>query len=33
MRALIPRIDWLEEALSAEHFQILHPNHIYEKPL
>lgn len=33
MRALIPRIDWLEAAFAAEHFQILHPNHIYQKPL
>jgi ribosomal protein S18 acetylase RimI-like enzyme len=31
--AMIPRIDWLMEALQAEHFTITHPNHIYEKPL
>lgn len=31
--AMIPRIDWLEEALTAEHFEIQHPNYVYEKAL
>jgi hypothetical protein len=31
--AMIPRIDWLEEALTAEHFEIQHPNFVYEKAL
>lgn len=31
--AMIPRIDWLEEALTAEHFKIQHPNYVYEKAL
>jgi ribosomal protein S18 acetylase RimI-like enzyme len=31
--AMIPRIKWLEEALIAEHFEIQHPNYVYEKPL
>ncbi|MDP3983737.1 MAG: hypothetical protein Q8Q52_01860, partial [Acidimicrobiia bacterium] len=33
LAAMIPRIDWLEESLAAEHFAIQHPNYIYEKPL
>lgn len=31
--AMIPRIRWLEAALAVEHFEIQHPNYIYEKPL
>lgn len=31
--AMIPRIVWLEEALTAEHFEIEHPNYVYEKAL
>ncbi len=30
---LVPALDWLEDALSAEHFAFQHPSHIYEKPL
>lgn len=33
MTAMIPRIEWLEQALTAEHFEIQHPNYIYEKAL
>jgi ribosomal protein S18 acetylase RimI-like enzyme len=33
LQAMVPRIPWLEEALTAEHFEVKHPNFIYEKPL
>ena len=33
LRVMIPRVDWLEEALERHRFQIDHPNLIYEKAL
>lgn len=33
LAVMIPRIDWLEEALGRQRFEMLHPNFIYEKPL
>ena len=33
LRVMIPRIDWLEEALGRQRFELAHPNLIYEKPL
>jgi len=30
---MIPRIDWLEEALQRQRFELVHPNYIYEKAL
>lgn len=31
--AMIPMLDWLGDALAAEHFVVQHPNYVYEKPL
>ena len=33
LRVMIPRVDWLEEALVRGRFQLDHPNIIYEKAL
>jgi ribosomal protein S18 acetylase RimI-like enzyme len=33
LRVMIPRVDWLEEALQRHQFQLTHPNLIYEKAL
>lgn len=33
LRVMVPRVDWLEEALERHQFQIAHPNFIYEKAL
>ena len=33
LRVMIPRVDWLEEALQRHGFQLAHPNFIYEKAL
>jgi ribosomal protein S18 acetylase RimI-like enzyme len=33
LRVMIPRVDWLEEALERHQFQLAHPNLIYEKAL
>ena len=33
LRVMIPRVDWLEEALQRQGFQVAHPNFIYEKAL
>jgi ribosomal protein S18 acetylase RimI-like enzyme len=33
VRVMIPRVDWLEEALQRHQFQLAHPNLIYEKAL
>ena len=33
LRVMVPRVDWLEEALERQRFQIVHPNLIYEKAL
>jgi ribosomal protein S18 acetylase RimI-like enzyme len=33
LRVMIPRVDWLEEALQRHQFQLAHPNLIYEKAL
>ncbi len=33
LRVMIPRVDWLEEALQRHGFQLAHPNLIYEKAL
>ena len=33
LRVMVPRVDWLEEALERHRFQVAHPNLIYEKPL
>jgi hypothetical protein len=30
---MIPRVDWLEEALQRQGFQVAHPNFVYEKAL
>lgn len=30
---LVPELDWLHDALVAEHFELIHPNYVYEKPL
>lgn len=33
LRVMIPRVDWLEEALQRQGFHVAHPNFIYEKAL
>jgi GNAT superfamily N-acetyltransferase len=33
LRVMIPRVDWLEEALQRQGFHLVHPNFIYEKAL
>ena len=33
LRVMVPRVDWLEEALARHRFQVAHPNFIYEKAL
>jgi ribosomal protein S18 acetylase RimI-like enzyme len=33
LKVMIPRVDWLEEALERHRFQLAHPNFIYEKAL
>lgn len=33
LRVMIPRVDWLEEALQRQGFHLAHPNFIYEKAL
>ena len=33
LKVMIPRVDWLEEALQRRGFAMEHPNLIYEKAL
>ncbi len=33
LAVMIPRVDWLEEALERQRFEMSHPNFIYEKAL
>lgn len=33
LQVMVPRVDWLEEALQRRRFQMKHPNLIYEKAL
>jgi len=33
LAVMIPRVDWLEEALQRQRFELAHPNLIYEKAL
>ena len=33
LRAMVPRVGWLEEAMAAEHVEIAHPTFLYEKAI
>lgn len=33
LQVMVPRVDWLEEALQRHRFEMTHPNFIYEKAL